>query len=127
MKNSKPSKFFEPLAVQVSAGYSIRAAADVIGCALQTAYNISASHEFKQRVAEIRSEITYQAVGRLADSASLAVDTLRELTDAANEPSIRLNASKAILAALPTMTEFGELRARVDAIESGSTKPRLAQ
>lgn len=121
------SKFLEPLAVQVAAGYSIRAAAGVVRCSVQTAYNVSASPDFRQRVAELRSEITTQAVGKLADAASLAVATLRELLDASNDPPVRLNAAKAILAALPTMTEFGELRARIDLIEGQSNKPRLAQ
>lgn len=123
----KKSKFFEALAVAVAGGQSIKAASSTVGCAVQTAYHVSADPMFRSRVSEIRSEITTQAVGRLADSAALAVDTLRELLDASNEPSIRLNASKAILAALPSMTEFGELRARIDAIENGNNKPRLAR
>lgn len=116
----KKSKYFEPLAVAVAGGATIKAASSTAGCAIQTAYHISADDDFRQRVAALRSEMTTLAVGKLADSAALAVDTLRELCDAANEPSVRLNASKAILAALPTMTEFGELRKRIDAIESGS-------
>ncbi len=119
------SKFFEPLAVHVASGRTIKDAAKLIKCAEQTAYNLSCDPSFRHRVAEIRSEITTRAVGRLADTAALAVDTLRELLGATNEPSIRLNASKAILAALPTMTEFGELRARIDAIENN--RLRVAQ
>lgn len=120
------SKFFEPLATHVAAGHTIKTASKLVNCAEQTAYNVSADREFRQRVAEIRSEITYQACGRLADAASQAVDTLRELLDAANDPKDRLTAAKAILAALPGMTEFGELRARIDALESTS-QLRLAQ
>jgi hypothetical protein len=123
----KKSKFFEPLAVAVAGGQSIKAASSTVGCALQTAYHVSADGDFRQRVAELRSEMTTLAVGRLSEAASQAVDTLRELLDKSNEPSIRLNASKAILAALPAMTEFGELRSRIDAIENGTNKPRLAQ
>lgn len=123
----KKSKFFEPLALRVAAGLSIKAAADVAKCSTQTAYNLSSSPEFRYRVCEIRSEVTTEAVGKLANAASQAVDTLVELMDVANEPSIRLNASKAILAALPGLSEFGELRRRVDEIENGSTKPRLAK
>jgi hypothetical protein len=116
----KKSKYFEPLAVVVAGGQTIKAASSTVGCAIQTAYHISADADFRQRVGELRSEMTTQAVGKLSDAASHAVDTLRELLDASNEPSIRLNASKAILAALPSMTEFGELRERIDAIENGS-------
>jgi len=121
----KKSKFFDRLAVAVAGGQTIKAASATVGCAQQTAYHISADPDFRQRVAELRSEMTTLAVGKLSDAASQAVDTLRELLDPANEPSVRLNASKAILAALPTMTEFGELRSRIDAIENHG--PRLAR
>ena len=116
----KKSKFFAALAVQVAAGATIKSAADVAGCSVQTAYNLSSDHAFRQRVAAIRSEATTAAVGKLSDAAVQAVDTMRELLGVAHEPSIRLNASKAILAALVPMTEFGELRARVQKIESES-------
>lgn len=127
MSKSKTSRFFEPLAVAVASGHSIRAAADVAKCATQTAYNISASPEFKYRVSEIRSEICERAVGRLADGATLAVDTLLELCDASNPPAVRATAAKSVLAALPVLSEYSELRARIDEIENGNTKPRLAR
>jgi len=127
MNKSKPSRFFEPLAVAVASGHSIRAAADVAKCAQQTAYNLSSSQNFRQRVAELRSEMTTLAVGKLSDAASQAVDTLRELLNPANDPSIRLNASKAILAALPSMTEFGELRSRIDAIENHGDRLKVVR
>jgi len=113
------SKFAEPMAIAVAAGSSIKAAAEAVRCSTQTAYNISATSEFRSRVSEIRSELTTAAVGRLTAAASEAVDTLRSLLDAANEPSVRLNAAKAILANLGPISEHGELRQRIDAIERG--------
>lgn len=127
MKKSKPSRFFEPLAVAVASGHSIRAAADVAKCGTQTAYNLSSSPEFRRRVIELRSEICERAVGRLADGAAMAVDTLIELCGTSNPPAVRATAAKSILASLPTLSEYSELRQRIDAIENGSTKPRLAQ
>ena len=113
------SKFAEPLAIAVAAGSSIKAAAEAVRCSAQTAYNISATHEFRTRVSTIRTAMTAQAVGRLAAAASEAVDTLRSLLDATNEPSVRLNAAKAILANLGPISEHGELRQRIDQIERG--------
>lgn len=121
------SKYFDALTLAVAGGQTIKAAAGVAGCKITTAYAVSASPDFRQRVAELRSEITSQAVGRLSNAASQAVDTLVELLDAANDPSIRLNASKAILAALPSMSDFAELRQRIDAIESRSGLKVVAQ
>ena len=114
---AKKSKFHELLAVQVAGGASIKASAVSAGCSVQCAYNISATAEFRQRVAELRCEITSESVGVLTQAACQASRTLLELLGSTNEPSIRLNASKAILAALGPMAELGELRSRLDALE----------
>ena len=108
----KKSRYLEILAVHLAAGKSIREA---------TAYGISGSAEFRQRVSEIRAELTCQAVGKLSDAASLAVDTLRSLLDAANEPAIRLQAAKAILTMLGPISESNELRQRLTDLEQSTT------
>ena len=64
-----------------------------------------------------RTEITFESVGLLTTAASQVVATLIKLLDPTNEPSVRLNASKAILAALAPMAELGEFRSRLDALE----------
>ena len=112
-------RFNELLAVAVAAGSTIRAAAESCGCSERQGYRVAASPEFKSRVSAIRSEMTSQAVGELSAAASEAVATIRELLASTNEPSVRLNAAKAILNALGPMSELGELRSRLDALESG--------
>ena len=119
---SKASKFLEPLAVAVAGGSSIRDAAEAVHCSPQTAYNISATTEFKNRVNEIRTQSTIQAVGKLTLAANKAVDTLVSLLSESNEPSVRLNASKAILGSLGPISEFAELRARIDQLENMKLK-----
>ena len=111
------SKFFELLTVQVATGSSIRSAAESIGCSPSHAYHLSSTAEFKQRVSELRSEITSESVGILTQAASQASRTLLALLSSTNEPSIRLQASKAILAALGPISELAELRSRLDALE----------
>ena len=115
------SKFFEPLAVCVAGGQSIKSAADTSGCSTQTAYNHSATSEFRQRVAALRSEVTAQAVGLLSIGAAQAAATLVELLNATNEPRDRLAAAKAILSSLLPMAEYAELRHRLDVIEKNNT------
>ena len=117
---SKQSKFLEPLAVAVAAGNSIKQASEIVGCSIQSAYNLSHTDQFRFRVGEIRCEITQQAIGKLTDAASLACDTLRELLDVSQKPSDRLGAAKAILANLGPLSELAELRARLDALEAKS-------
>jgi len=115
----KKAKNLEILAAHVAAGKTIRSAAQTMGISEATAYGFSGSDVFRDEVSRLRSDAINAAVGRLTAAASEAVDTLRSLLDAANEPSVRLNAAKAILANLGPISEHGELRQRIDAIERG--------
>ena len=112
-------KFMELLAVAVAGGQTVKAAAESCSCSERQGYRISATPEFKSRVSAIRAEMTSQAVGELSAAASEAVATIRELLASTNEPSVRLNAAKAIMNALGPMSELGELRERLAALESG--------
>lgn len=110
---------FESMALSVATGASVKAAAQSAGCSARQGYRYSSQPEFRVRVAELRSEITSGAVGVLTAGASQAASVLVELLDVSQEPSIRLQACKAILASLAPISELGELRARLDAIENG--------
>ncbi len=112
-------RFFALLAAGVACGKTIRSAAEEIDCSERQAYRISALPEFKSRVSELRSEITSEAVGKLTSAATQAADTMTELLSPTNEPSVRLNASKAILNALGPISDLGELRSRIEALERG--------
>lgn len=114
---AKRSKFLDSLAVQVAGGQSIKDGSSIVGCSIQHAYNLSVTAEFRKRVADIRSEVTAQSVGLLTTAANRAAGTLLELLDSSQQPAIRLNAAKAILASLAPVSELGELRHRLDAIE----------
>ena len=107
----------EALALAIASGSTIKEAAAVAGCSTRSAYRLSSSPKFRCRVASIRSEITGQAVGRLTHAATYAADTLLALLSEDFEPSIRLNAAKAILANIGPISELAELRSRLDALE----------
>ena len=117
---TKKGKFGEKLAVEVAGGLSIKDAALKVGCSLTHAYHISSSPAFQSRVASIRSEAVQGAVGRLSVIASQAVDTLAALLGPENDARDRLASAKAILAALQPISELGELRKRIDALEAKS-------
>ena len=119
---TKKSKYFEPLALAVAAGATICSAAGIVGCAESTAYHVSTDPDFRLRVSALRSEATSAAGGTLADSATLAVDTLRSMLGESFEPSIRLQAAKAILATLGPMSDAFEIRARLDAVEQSALR-----
>ena len=113
----KNSRFLQIISMHVAAGMSIRDAAKLAKCSESNAYTLSRSDEFRNAVSRLRTEITFEAVGKLTSGCTEAIDTLRELLSQDNEPNIRLNASKAILNALPPLSELSELRSRVDGIE----------
>jgi hypothetical protein len=119
---SKKGKFAELLAIEVASGVSIKDAAARVGCSLTHAYHISSDPSFQSRVASIRSEAVAGAVGRLSIAANTAVDTLTSLLGEDNESRDRLNAAKAILASLGPLSELGELRARLDKLESSGLR-----
>jgi hypothetical protein len=116
----KKSKFFDPIATEVAGGLSIRDASTKIGCGVSTAYNISCNPAFQSRVSAIRSEAVQGAVGRLSVIASRAVDALDQLLGPENDARDRLAASKTILSVLVPMSEFAELRSRLDRLEQPS-------
>lgn len=107
------------LAAKVAAGSTVRDAAKAVGWSESRAYRITGTSEFKRRVAELRTEAVAAAVGALSEAATEAVQALRAALQA-EKPSDQINAAKAILASLATITELGELRARLDDIESRS-------
>lgn len=115
---SGSGQFFESLALSVAQGLTVKAATEIARCSESHGYRLSRTESFKQRVSELRSEITSEALGKLTRAATTAVDTLVELMGAENEPPVRMNAAKAILANLGPLSELSELRSRLEAIES---------
>ena len=114
---AKNGKFLESLALRVAAGKTIAAAAEEIGCSTSHGYTLSASAEFRQRVSEIRAAMTDAAVGELTAGAAEAVATLRELLGKEFDPSIRMNAAKALLTQLGPVSEANEIRQRLSELE----------
>lgn len=104
------------LAAKVAAGESVVKAAESVGWSVSRAYRITSTPDFKRQVAEIRTQAVSAAVGSLTEAAKEAVDALRAALKS-GKPSDQINAAKAILAALGPITELGEIRARLDAIE----------
>lgn len=107
------------LAALLASGMSLKDSAAELRIPQRTADRYASLPEFKQKVSEIRTEITSTIVGKLGSVSVKAVDTLQELLDPKNEPKTRLDACKLILANLGPLTEQCELRGRLDALESG--------
>lgn len=127
MTNIQGSKHFEAVALQVACGKTIAAAAHTVHCAPNTAYQLSRLPEFQRRVAEIRSQAVKAAVGVLTNVLTEAVETLAQvMRDDKAKPAERIAAAKVILGTVVPLSEFGELRERLDRIEH-SQQLKIAQ
>jgi hypothetical protein len=107
----------EAVALGVAAGLSLSGAARNAKIAVPTAKRWSATlPAFRRRVQELRSEMTSQALGRMAAGMSEAADVLRGLLAAEGE-SIRLGAARCLLDMGLKMREAVELESRLAELE----------
>ena len=110
-------RFSELLAISVAAGKSVKAGAAELNCSERHAYRLAATADFRTMVSEIRTAAISAACGELTSAAVLAVRKLVALLD---DPQFGLQAAKAILASVAPLSELGELRSRLDALEAQS-------
>jgi hypothetical protein len=106
----------ELLIIALAEGRTVRDAAAAAGVSEKTAHRRLIDAAFRARVAQARGELFGQALGRLADSATEAVGTLRGLLTAA-APTVQLGAARAILEHAAKFREHVELESRMRAIE----------
>jgi hypothetical protein len=106
------------LALALAAGLAVEAAAGQAGVSARTAYRRWADPAFQQRVAELRADMVQRALGKLADGAAAAVDTLRKLLQAKAD-TVKLGAARSILEQCNKLREAVELEQRLQALEDG--------
>jgi hypothetical protein len=104
------------LMLALARGDTMPVAAAAAGVSERTAYRRAADAAFRRRVAEMRAEMVARALGKLADSAADAVETLRGLLTAPSG-TVRLGAARAILELGNRMRESVELEQRIAALE----------
>lgn len=113
---TKNSRFLQNLASRVAAGASVRSAAAEVGCSERTGYAIAATDEFRELVLKLRTESITRAAAMLADAATRAATVLSELLNSPDE-KVKLAAAIKILSVLAPLSEFAELRKRIDDLE----------
>lgn len=116
----------EAVALGVAAGLSLAAAARKSNVGVPTVKHWSASiPAFRRRIQELRSELTFQALGRLVDSMAAAADTLAFLSRKGKSETVRLGAARAVLELGNKLRESIELEERLAALEVNyPTNPR---
>ncbi len=112
-------KHGEALAVALAAGSTVVAAAAKVGISNSHAYRLSKSSAVQARVSEIRAASTSAAVGMLCDASRQAVAVLVAImANTESKDGDRIRAASVVLATVGPMSELGELRQRLDAIEA---------
>lgn len=106
----------ETLAVCVAAGDTVRDAATTAGVSERTARRRMADPHFRDRVAKLRTEMTAQALGRMAARMASAADVLGELLNS-DRDSVRLGAARTLIEMGLKLRDTLEVDARITALE----------
>jgi hypothetical protein len=83
----------------------------------RTAYTWSRSPEVLDQVKLIRAQVLDRAAGRLSDNATAAADKIAHLAREAASESVQLQAARAVLAELMTVSNYLALERRLDELE----------
>jgi hypothetical protein len=112
----------DALALAVSSGASVSAAARELHINISIFRNLSQRPEFWPRVAEHRKAIVQQITGKLAEAGISAASVLVELLGSGNPADVRLRACKEILAGYLNVVSQQELADRLTALEQRITE-----
>lgn len=108
----------ERVAACLASGQTVAAASRGCKVGPATVWTWMRQQAFKARIAELRTDLTDRAIGRLADMmAGTAADALRKLLDAKSE-SVRLESVKAVYELFVNVTNAAELKARIEQLEA---------
>jgi hypothetical protein len=104
------------LAFLLATGKGIKAASSEVGIGERTAHTWLDHPGFRHLISELRSRILDEAVGRLVESSTKAVDTLVGLLDS-DVASIQLRAALGILESTIRLREHADFERRISALE----------
>jgi hypothetical protein len=117
-KGEKLSRKQEDAIVALLTAPTIQAAAEATGITYITLWRWMQIPEFKEQYREARLEAVRQAVSRLSQIGSEAVDVLRDIMNDQEAPaSSRVTAAKSILEGAFKGIELDDLAARIEALE----------
>lgn len=114
---TKPAGRDAIAAAVLAAGSTREAAAKASGLSARTISRRLAEPGFQAVVADLRAQALDRASGILADSATLAARTLRDLLEPTAQDTVRLAAARGILDAILRIRECVEFERRLSALE----------
>jgi hypothetical protein len=105
------------LALAMAAGTAVPDWARANDVPSRTAYTWSRSPEVLDQVKLIRSQVLDRTAGRLSDNATAAADKIAKLAQEAASESVQLQAARAVLAELMTVSNYLAIERRLDELE----------
>jgi hypothetical protein len=115
----------EMAAVSLAGGATLEEAAIACSGVARTIKTWSTLPAFRQKVSEVRSELTSRALGKLVENMTSAADTLGYLSRKSKSENIRLSASRAIIELGTRLRDMVELEARIAALETNEDNRRV--
>src|SRR5262249_15135619 len=114
----------ERVAAALAVGRTVAAACRECRVSTGTIWVWMKQPAFRDRIAELRQQLTDRAIGRLADMmAGTAADTLRKLLEAKSD-AIKLDSVKAVYELFVNVTNAADLKARIEQLEVNQPKKR---
>jgi hypothetical protein len=113
----KRRSYDEPLALAIASGLSVDEAATKLGMPRTTAFRRWRDPAVKERVVQLRREMSDRAIGLLAESLCEAVTTLKQLMRDGTD-SLRLKAADRLLEAGLKATILAQLEQRIADLET---------
>jgi hypothetical protein len=114
----------EAAALALARGCKLEKAAQESGAGQRTIKTWMASlPAFRRRNVELRSEMTFRALGRLVDNMASASETLGYLSRKGKSETVRLGAARAVLELGQKVRESVELEERIAALEGQQIAP----
>jgi hypothetical protein len=118
MKSHELTPKQDRAAALLAAGATVIRAAAEVGAGERTIYDWLALDEFKKRVSAYQSRLIDEALGKLAEALTKAVETLVECLGSKESDSVRVRAALGILDQVIRIRESTIIEQRLTAIEA---------
>ena len=105
------------LIAALATGATREEAAVAAGVSERTVYRRCDDPEFTSRVEDAQQDLISRSTARLGAATGQAIETLVDLLDAAQPPSVRLGAARAVLDSAMRWREAEEIELRLAALE----------
>jgi hypothetical protein len=105
------------LALALAAGGTVKAWAKENAVRPRTAYTWSRCPEVLEQIDRIRSRALDRAIGRLSKNVTAAAEEIASLARGAASESVKLNAARAVLADLMSVSNYAALERRLAQVE----------